>query len=295
MGRCLLSDDSFRSELILPDIDEVNFPGSGFRVFSTFLTVRDALHKAESLVPGTSSWSVWSGTVASGLRNLVGDRSRCGSTRPEGVRAQSADLLEASSGSPGRLPNASRPCSALANPHGVTHHPEIRRGEQGRQLRRVLRQSPVPHLHVPELALHHPERMLHPGPHLRLHPFRQRHRRSRHEQSALPRSHRDVPRRLRCNPPVHRPLGARIRVDVRLPSVQQVTGHGDVVRVRRAPPPPCPCAPAPTPRPSRRAPSSRRSTGSPSSSGASPDPASPSGSQSSWQHGQWWHRPPFPT
>ena len=108
-------------------------------------------------------------------------------------------------GASGTPPERFRACSALANPHGVTHHPEVRQGEQGHQLYRVLCQSPVPHLHVPELAFHHPERMLHPGPHLRLHPFRQRHRRSRLEQPALPRSHRDVPRRLRCDPPVHRP------------------------------------------------------------------------------------------
>ena len=37
--------------------------------------VRDALHKAKSLVLWTSSRSVSSGTVASGLRNLVGDPS----------------------------------------------------------------------------------------------------------------------------------------------------------------------------------------------------------------------------
>ena len=74
---------------------------------NTPLVPRDALHKAESPVLGTSSRSVSSGSVASGLRNLAGDPSRGGSNRPEGVRARSADLLEASAGPPGRLPNAS--------------------------------------------------------------------------------------------------------------------------------------------------------------------------------------------
>lgn len=66
---------------------------------------------------------------------------------------------EASAGPPERF----RKCSTLANPHAVKHQLKVGQGEQAHQLCRVPGQSPVPHVHVPELALHPTERNDHPG------------------------------------------------------------------------------------------------------------------------------------
>jgi len=47
-------------------------------------------------------------------------------------------------------------------------HPQIRQREQCHQLRGVLRQTPEARLHITELALDHPERVLDLGANLRL-------------------------------------------------------------------------------------------------------------------------------
>ena len=47
-------------------------------------------------------------------------------------------------------------------------HPQVRQSEQRHQLRRVLRQTTEAHLHITELALDHPERMLDLGSYLSL-------------------------------------------------------------------------------------------------------------------------------
>lgn len=47
-------------------------------------------------------------------------------------------------------------------------HPQVRQREQRHQLRRVLRQTTEAHLHITELALDHPERMLDLGSYLSL-------------------------------------------------------------------------------------------------------------------------------
>jgi hypothetical protein len=49
-----------------------------------------------------------------------------------------------------------------------TRHPQVRQCEQRHQLRGVLGQATEAHLHVSELALDHPKRVLNLGPHLRL-------------------------------------------------------------------------------------------------------------------------------
>ena len=49
-----------------------------------------------------------------------------------------------------------------------TRHPQVRQCEQCYQLRGVLGQAAEAYLHVTELALDHPERVLDLGPHLRL-------------------------------------------------------------------------------------------------------------------------------
>src|SRR3546814_15483455 len=48
------------------------------------------------------------------------------------------------------------------------HHPQVRQREQRHQLRRVLRQTTEANLHITELALDHPERMLDLGSYLSL-------------------------------------------------------------------------------------------------------------------------------
>jgi len=47
-------------------------------------------------------------------------------------------------------------------------HPQVRQREQRHQLRRVLRQTTEAHLHITELALDYPERMLDLGSYLSL-------------------------------------------------------------------------------------------------------------------------------
>ena len=47
-------------------------------------------------------------------------------------------------------------------------HPQVRQGKQCHQLRRVLRQATEACLHITELALDHPERVLDLGAHLGL-------------------------------------------------------------------------------------------------------------------------------
>ncbi|MNY71480.1 hypothetical protein D3C86_2098320 [compost metagenome] len=47
-------------------------------------------------------------------------------------------------------------------------HPQVRQREQCHQLRRVLRQTTEPRLHITELALDHSEWVFDLGPNLRL-------------------------------------------------------------------------------------------------------------------------------
>lgn len=78
-------------------------------------------------------------------------------------------------------------------------HPEVGQRKQRVQLRGVLGQSAVSHLHMPELALDHPERVLDLGTDARLEVFHLRGDRllwiGRVEPSAQAGSQRDVPAR----------------------------------------------------------------------------------------------------
>ena len=47
-------------------------------------------------------------------------------------------------------------------------HPQVRQGEQRHQLRSVFDQATEARLHITELTLDHPERVLDLGPYLRL-------------------------------------------------------------------------------------------------------------------------------
>jgi hypothetical protein len=52
----------------------------------------------------------------------------------------------------------SRADLSIQHSHFFECHPQVRQGEQGLQLRRVLRQPAIANLHVPELMLDHTER-----------------------------------------------------------------------------------------------------------------------------------------
>ena len=79
----------------------------------------------------------------------------------------------------------------------MPRHPEIGEREQCVQLRRVLHQPSVAHLHKPELALDHTKRVLHLGSDARLHMLKLVHNRAHGrtfvQRFALARAHGHVP------------------------------------------------------------------------------------------------------
>lgn len=121
------------------------------------------------------------------------------------------------------------------------NHPQVGQRKQCVQLRRVLGQSPVAHLHMSELALDHPERVFDLGSDARL-GFLQRfhdraHGRVLVQHLAMAGHHGHVPVDLAMvfdhfialvNTPV-----AGVGEDIGFVAVQQFAGLGDVVRVGR--------------------------------------------------------------
>jgi hypothetical protein len=99
----------------------------------------------------------------------------------------------------GVLMSRSRAASQIhpALPRDAPHHPQVGQRKQRVQLRRVLRQPAVAHLHMPELALDHPERMFDLGPDARLGPLDliqdRAHRRALVQHLAFARAHGHVP------------------------------------------------------------------------------------------------------
>ena len=79
----------------------------------------------------------------------------------------------------------------------ASHHPQVGQCKQRVQLRRVLGQPSVAHLHVPELTFDDPERVFHLGPDACLDLFQlvqdRAHRRALVQHLALARSHGHVP------------------------------------------------------------------------------------------------------
>ena len=128
-----------------------------------------------------------------------------------------------------------RACGGLPRQQGAPCHPEVRERKQRRQVRPVLRQAPVSRLHVAELLLDDPERMLDLRADRGLGPFRHRLGRPWRQQPTLPRWHSHHPLHARGVAPAGDAPVSRVPVDDRLVPVQQRTCHGEVMRVRWGP------------------------------------------------------------
>ena len=128
--------------------------------------------------------------------------------------------------------------SCLGSQQFAAHHPQIRQREQRNQVRNVLFQPSVAHLHVAELALDDPKRMLDLGPHARLELL------DLVDQGvdlvvlvqrpALARAHGDAPAHARSGVrPFCCALVARVGEHDALACVQQAVGLDHVVDVAR--------------------------------------------------------------
>lgn len=90
---------------------------------------------------------------------------------------------------------------AHSSPHRsqqpAPHEPQVGECEERGELRRVLFQAPVAHLHITELPLDHPKRVLYLGTNARLGAFELIQKRSQRgvlvQHSAPARAHRHVP------------------------------------------------------------------------------------------------------
>ena len=103
-------------------------------------------------------------------------------------------------------------------------HPEVREREQRHQMRPVLRQAPVSRLHVTELPLDDPERVLDLRADRGLGPFRHRLGRPRRQQATPARWMATIQAT---------PRYPEVPVDNRLVTVQQGTRHHEIVHVGR--------------------------------------------------------------
>src|SRR5574343_865103 len=137
--------------------------------------------------------------------------------------AGSADRLSCRSHWPFR---PLRTHSCLRSQQLPTHRPQVGEREQRMQLRGVLAQAPVAHLHMPELALDHAERVLHLRSHAGLELLNLLDalvvRIRGIELPSFARAHRDLPPdTLACTRPLGSTLVASIRENHRLLAMQQ--------------------------------------------------------------------------
>jgi hypothetical protein len=148
-----------------------------------------------------------------------------------------APLIRPFQGGRGRFPALQAHSCLHSLKNSLPGHPQIAQRKQRDQLRRVLGQAPVAHLHEAELALDHPKRMPHLGPDAGLDLLQLLDQSVTAaavvQRLALARSHRHVPVHSRRLGPLHGALVTRIGKHVRLLAVQQGVALRDVVDVGR--------------------------------------------------------------